>query len=51
MNSAVGPSFKEKFTEIHTCGSHEQCTGPIQKTLAQAQTLTRLYPNGHLKGK
>ena len=29
MNSAVGPSFKEKFTEIHTCESHDQCTGPI----------------------
>ena len=26
------PSFKEKFAEIRTCRSHEQCTGPTQKT-------------------
>ena len=25
------PNFKEKFTEIRTCGSREQCMGPTQK--------------------
>ena len=43
----MGPSFKEKFIEICTCEFHEQCTGPTQKTPTQAQTQTRLYPNGH----
>ena len=27
----MGPSFKEKFAEIHTCRSCEQCTRPTQK--------------------
>ena len=27
----MGPSFKEKFVEIRTCESHEQCMGPTQK--------------------
>jgi len=25
-------SFKQKFVEIRTCKSHEQCTKPTQKT-------------------
>ena len=29
MNDAVGPSFNKNFGEKITCGSHEQCTGPI----------------------
>jgi len=28
----MGPSLKEKCAEIRTCGSHEQCTGPTEKT-------------------
>ena len=31
MNSAMRPNFKEKFAEICTCGSCEQCTGSIEK--------------------
>ena len=31
MNSAVGPSFNLTFTEIRTCRSREQYTGPSQK--------------------
>ena len=27
MNNTMGSNFKEKFTEIRTYGSHEQCTG------------------------
>ena len=34
MNSVVGPSFKEKFAEIRTCGSREQCTDPQISFLA-----------------
>ena len=32
MNSAVGLNFKVVFAEKSTCGSHEQCIGPTQKT-------------------
>ena len=28
----MGPNFKEKFDEICTCESHEQCMGPTEKT-------------------
>ena len=31
VNSAVRPNFKEKFVEIHTCRSREQCTKFTQK--------------------
>ena len=31
VNSAMRPSFKEKFTEIRICGSREQCMGPTKK--------------------
>ena len=31
MNSAVEPSFKEKFAKIRTYGSRKQCMGPIKK--------------------
>ena len=48
MNSAVRPNFKEKFTEIRTYGSRKQYVGLTQKTPAQTQTLTRLYPNSHI---
>ena len=30
MNSVIGPSFNENFVEKSTCGSHEQCTRPIE---------------------
>ena len=32
VNSVVGISFKEKFAEICTCGSREQCMGSTEKT-------------------
>ena len=35
MNSAVEFNFEEKFAEIRTCKSHEQCMGPTQKTQPQ----------------
>ena len=49
VNSTVGFNFKEKFAEIRTCRSREQCMGPTQKRLAQAQTQTQthLNPNSH----
>ena len=31
MNSAMGPSFNENFVEKSTCGSREQCKGPIDR--------------------
>ena len=34
MNNAVGPSFKEKFAEIHTYESCEQYTGLTRKRVA-----------------
>jgi len=43
MNSVVGSSFKEKFVEIRTCRSREQCTG----TQGTAQTQMHLYPNAN----
>ena len=27
------PSFKVIFSEFHTCGSREQCTGSTEKTM------------------
>ena len=45
VNTAMRSSFKEKFAEIRTCGSHEQCTRLHTKNAAPAQTQTRLYPN------
>ena len=33
MNSIIRPNFKEKFTEICTYGSREQCTRPIQENV------------------
>ena len=56
MNSAIGPSFKEKFVEFHTCEFREQCTRPSKKkhkrakrwsatvqTHTQAVKLTQLW--------
>ena len=44
-DSALGPSFKEKFAEIYTCGSCEQCTGPTQKNAAASGNVQMRYPN------
>jgi len=45
VNSIVGPSFKENFTEIRTCGPCERCTGPTQKTQLPTQAQTHCYLN------
>jgi len=45
MNISVGPSFKEKFVEIRTCGSREQYTGPTQKMQPIHKHKRVLYPN------
>ena len=34
VNNAVGPSFKEKFAEIHTYGSCKQYTELTRKRVA-----------------
>ena len=41
MNSAVRPSFKEKFTEKSIYRSREQCTEPIEKTQTRGLPLPK----------
>ena len=48
MNITVGPSFKAKFTEFCTCGSHEQYMGPSQKNI-DAQNATPTTIQTHTK--
>ena len=45
MNSTVRLSFKEKFVEIRTCGSHEQCTRSIEKKHRPQEMQETHYPN------
>ena len=45
VNSIVGPGFKEKFVEIRTCGSYEQCTGLIQKKADAQAPCFQCNPN------
>ena len=45
VNSTVGPNFKEKFVEICTCGSHEQCMGPTQKEVDADVICFQCNPN------
>ena len=46
MNSVVEISFKEKFAEIYTCGSREQCTGSTEKM--QTRIFFPFYCNPNL---
>ena len=41
MNCAVRPSFKKKVAEYGTCGSCEQCTGPIGKNASVEKLAKR----------
>ena len=46
MNSAVRPSFKVIFAKFCTCGSCEQCMGPIEKKMQTRKAMqTRCYQN------
>ena len=47
INSVVRPNFKEKFVEIRTCGSHEQCTEPTQKNADMQVPCFQCNPNIH----
>ena len=42
------PNFKEKFTEIRTCGSREQYTRPTQKIQTPNATCFQCNPNIHV---
>ena len=44
----MGPSFNENFAKKHTCGSHEQCTGPTNFYANAAKSEFQLYPNSRL---
>ena len=48
MNSAVGPNFKEKFDEVRTYRSREQCMRATQKNTAARIVPFAPYPNPHL---
>ena len=48
MNSAVRPNFKEKFDEVHTYRSCEQCMRATQKHTATRIVPSARYPNPHL---
>ena len=39
MNSAIGPIFNKSFVEKNVCGSHEQCTGPIEQCIIPLMAL------------
>ena len=43
-------SFKAKFAELCTCGSREQCLGPIKKN-ADAQNATPTAIQTHTKNE
>ena len=44
-DSVARPSFKEKFTEIRTCKSHEQYMRPTQKMQTPNATYFQCNPN------
>jgi len=46
----MGPNFEVVFAEKSTCGSHEQCTGPIGERRTQLKSAFQHYPNIHLVG-
>ena len=39
------PNFNENFVEKSTCGSREQCTGPIKLDANATETKFQLYSN------
>ena len=45
VNSIVRPSFEAKFVFFLTCGSHEQCTRPREKTLNANVGCFQCNPN------
>ena len=47
VNSIVGPNFKEKFAEICTCWSCEQCMRPTQKNADAHVCYFQCNPNIH----
>ena len=52
MNNTMKPSFKvvfqnEKKKKKSTCGSHEQCMGPIKTTGHAKNAGCGCYPNGY----
>ena len=47
VNNTVGPNFKEKFVEICTCWSCEQCMRPTQKNADAHVCCFQCNPNIH----
>ena len=48
VNSVVGPSFKEKFAKIRTCGFREQCMEPTEMKCKHWTPGLKRYPNSIL---